>query len=71
MPQGKYYHPEIERMSRKALRELQSERLRWQIRRCLAKSEFYQEKFGKAGIQPSHIKTVDDLIHAPVVTKQE
>lgn len=71
MPKGKYYHPEIERMSRKALRELQSERLRWQIRRCLAKSEFYQEKFGKAGIQPSHIKTVDDLIHAPVVTKQE
>ncbi|MBA4424013.1 MAG: phenylacetate--CoA ligase, partial [Syntrophus sp. (in: bacteria)] len=49
MSRGKYYHPEIERMSRKEIRQLQNERLRWQIRRCLAKSEFYREKFRKAG----------------------
>jgi phenylacetate-CoA ligase len=71
MAKKKYYHPEIETGNRKTLRELQNERLRWQIRRCLAKSEFYQEKFKKAGIKPAHIKTVDDLIHVPVVTKQE
>jgi len=71
MSQGKYYHPEVETVSRKALRELQNERLRWQIRRCLSKSEFYREKFKKAGIKASHIKTVDDLVHVPVVTKQE
>ncbi|MCG6537576.1 MAG: phenylacetate--CoA ligase family protein, partial [Syntrophales bacterium LBB04] len=62
---------EIAKVSRKALRELQNERLRWQIRRCLGKSEFYREKFQKAGIKAAHIKTVDDLVHAPVVTKQE
>jgi phenylacetate-CoA ligase len=66
-----FYHPEIERMSRKALREMQNERLRWQIRRCLSKSEFYQEKFRKAGIKAALIKTIDDLVHVPVVTKQE
>jgi len=71
MSKKKYYHPEVETVSRRTLRELQNERLRWQIRRCLAKSEFYQEKFKKAGIKPAHIKTVDDLIHVPVVTKQE
>lgn len=71
MHQGKFYHPEIERLGRKAIRELQNERLRWQIRRCLAKSEFYQEKFRKAGLRASHIKTTDDLIHVPVLTKQE
>ena len=71
MRQAKYYHPEIEKVSRKALRDLQNERLRWQIRRCLGKSEFYREKFQKAGIKAAHIKTVDDLVHAPVVTKQE
>jgi len=71
MSQGKYYHPEVETVSRKALRELQNERLRWQIRRCLSKSEFYREKFKKAGIKAAHIKTVDDLVHVPVVTKQE
>ena len=71
MTQAKFYHPEIERMSRKAIRDLQNERLRWQVRRCLAKSEFYQEKFQKAGIKASHIRTVDDLVNVPVVTKQE
>jgi phenylacetate-CoA ligase len=71
MSKGKFYHPEIERVSRKALRELQNQRLRWQIHRCLAKSEFYRERFKKAGLRASHIKTVDDLVHVPVVTKQE
>ncbi len=71
MAKGNFYHPEIERISRKALRELQNERLRWQVRRCLAKSEFYREKFKKAGLKASHIKTVDDLVYVPVVTKQE
>jgi phenylacetate-CoA ligase len=71
MGKGNFYHPDIERMSRNALRELQNERLRWQVRRCLTKSEFYQEKFRKAGIKASQIKTVDDLVHVPVVTKQE
>lgn len=71
MGRGKYFHPEIERISRQDLRETQNERLRWQIRRCLAKSEFYQEKFKKAGLKAAHIKTVDDLVHVPVVTKQE
>ena len=71
MGKGNFYHPEIERMSRRALREMQNERLRWQVRRCLTKSEFYREKFRKAGIKASHIKTVDDLVHVPVVTKQE
>ena len=71
MAKENYYHPEIERMSRKDLRELQNERLRWQVRRCLAKSEFYREKFKKAGLKASHIKTVDDLVYVPVVTKEE
>lgn len=71
MSKGNFYHPEVERISRKDLRELQNERLRWQVRRCLAKSEFYQEKFKKAGVKASQIKTVDDLVYAPVVTKQE
>lgn len=71
MSRGKYYHPEIERMSRKEIRQLQNERLRWQIRRCLAKSELYREKFRKAGLKAAHIRTVDDLIHVPAVTKQE
>jgi phenylacetate-CoA ligase len=71
MGKTRFYHPEIERMSRLSLREMQNERLRWQVRRCLTRSEFYREKFRKAGVKASHIRTVDDLVHVPVVTKQE
>ena len=71
MNRGKYHNRDIEKMSRKEIRQIQNERLRWQVRRCLARSEFYREKFRKAGIKVSHIRTVDDLIHVPVVTKQE
>jgi len=71
MSRGKFYHPEVEKIRRKDLKDLQNERLRWQIRRCFAKAEFYREKFKKAGLKANHIKTVDDLIHLPVVTKQE
>ncbi len=71
MGRGKYYHPQIETISRKALREMQNERLRWQLRRCLANSDFYKEKFKKAGLKTAHIKTTDDLIHVPIVTKEE
>jgi phenylacetate-CoA ligase len=71
MSKRNFYHPEVEGMSRKALRELQNERLRWQVRRCLAKSEFYREKFKKAGVKVSQVRTVDDLVRVPMVTKQE
>ena len=71
MSRRKFFHPEIEGMNRQALRDLQNERLRWQVRRCLAKSEMYREKFRKAGLKAAHIRTVDDLVHVPVVTKQE
>lgn len=71
MSVGKFYHREIEKISRQELIKLQNERLRWQISRCLSKSEFYREKFKKAGIRAAHIRTVDDLVHVPVVTKQE
>ncbi len=71
MAKGKLYHPDIEKMGRKAIRELQNERLKWQVRRCLDKSPLYQEKFKKAGVKPSQIKTVDDLGHVPVITKEE
>ncbi len=65
------FDPGIEAMSRDALQELQTERLRWQVRRCFANSAFYREKFEKAGVEPGDIRTLGDLAHLPVVTKQE
>ncbi len=68
---AEFYHPEIETMSREALNKLQFERLKWQLNRCYQNSEFYREKFDRAGIKPQDLKSLSDLIKFPIVTKQE
>jgi phenylacetate-CoA ligase len=67
----KYYDREIETMSRKKLESLQLERLRWQVIRCYKNSEFYQEKFNRASVTPSDIKSLQDVRKIPYVTKEE
>jgi phenylacetate-CoA ligase len=67
----KFLHKEIETMSRKALNALQTERLKWQLRRCYKNSAFYREKFDKSSFSPSHIKNLKDLSRIPFVTKEE
>ena len=51
----------IEKASRKKLRELQLERLRWSVRRAWDKVPYYRKKFEQAGVKPSDLKTLADL----------
>jgi phenylacetate-CoA ligase len=67
----KYFEREIETMSRKKIEALQLERLKWQVRRCYQKSQFYREKFDKASFSPSDIKSLHDVVKIPFVTKEE
>jgi phenylacetate-CoA ligase len=67
----KYFEREIETMSRKKLEALQLERLKWQVTRCYKNSEFYREKFDQACITPSDIKSLQDIVKVPFVTKEE
>jgi len=67
----KYFHSEIETMDRSDLEKLQMERLQWQLNRCYEGSPFYRERFKKAGIKPEDIRSLDDVVHIPPVTKQE
>lgn len=66
-----YYDPEIETISRRALEELQLERLKRQLVRCYERSPFYRERFDRAGFDPYRVKQLSDLTYAPVVTKEE
>jgi phenylacetate-CoA ligase len=61
----------VETISRDELVELQSERLRWQVERCFESSALYRRKLGEAGAEPGDIRSPDDLIRLPVVTKEE
>jgi phenylacetate-CoA ligase len=71
MEGGKYFDPEIEAMDRSGLEKLQMERLQWQLKRCYELSPFYQERFKKAGIKPEDIRSLEEIIHIPPVTKGE
>lgn len=66
-----FYEPEIETISREAIGKLQLERLKWQVKRCYNDSEFYRERFDKAGLKPDDIKSLDDVEKIPIVTKEE
>lgn len=61
----------VETISRDELFELQSERLRWQVERCFASSTLYRRKLEEAGAEPGDIRSPDDLVRLPVVTKEE
>ncbi len=67
----KYFDPEMELMEREELEALQFHKLKLQMRKCYRNSEFYQEKFKKASIQPEDIRSLDDVTHLPFVTKDE
>ena len=67
----KYFYPEIETMDREELEALQLHELKLQLRRCHRDSEFYREKFKEANIKPDDIRSLEDMIHIPFVTKTE
>ncbi len=68
---GDFWDQRIERMARDELASLQLERLKWQVRRCYQKSEFYRERLDSAGVGPDSVRTLDDLRKIPFLTKQE
>lgn len=53
------------------LRALQESRLRATIAHACAHVPYYRDLFRRAGIQPDDVRTVDDLRHVPVTTKQD
>jgi len=67
----KYFDAELELMDREELEALQLYELKLQLRRCYRNSEFYREKFKKAGITPDDIRSLEDAVHLPFITKDE
>lgn len=67
----KYFEPKMETMNRGELEALQLHRLKHQLRRCYQGSQFYKHKFKEVGIKPDGIRSLDDVIHLPFVTKPE
>ncbi|MEG0467458.1 MAG: phenylacetate--CoA ligase [Mucinivorans sp.] len=65
------WNPTKECMSRQAMRELQSERLRQTVHRVYHNTPFYRAKMQELGLTPDDIRSVDDLHLLPFTTKQD
>lgn len=61
----------IEKASRKKLRELQLERLRWSLKRAYDRVPHYRRKFDAAGVKPKDLRTLSDLAKFPFTAKAD
>jgi phenylacetate-CoA ligase len=61
----------LETLPKDALRALQLERLQRQVQRCYQSSDFYRDRLDSAGVNPSQIRSLDDIGRIPVTTKDE
>ncbi len=65
------WQPEIEAMPREQLRQLQSERLVWQVKRMYEKVECFRKRMDEKGLKPEDIHGVEDLYKLPFSYKQD
>jgi len=66
-----YFTPWVECASRETMLGIQSSRLSDMVGRCYDNVPFYRQRLDEAGIQPHHIRSVDDLSKLPFTYKQD
>jgi phenylacetate-CoA ligase len=69
-PDGECWQPEIEKMPREQLRQLQVQKIKDTINVCL-NSPFYKKRLGELGITADSIQTPEDIRKIPFTTKQD
>lgn len=65
-----YLHKELETLTRTEIENLQLERLKKTIARCM-QSPFYQKRLAEHHLKPDDIRSLDDLSKIPFTTKQD
>ena len=67
---SEYLDEELETMSRQQIEQLQVERLKETVKRCM-NNPFYKARLEEAGVTPDNITSVDDIRRIPFTTKQD
>ena len=65
------WNEKIECISREELRALQSERLIELVKKVYNNVPFYRQKMDEMGINPSHIRSIDDITKLPFTYKTD
>jgi phenylacetate-CoA ligase len=71
LPEYEIRDPRYYTLPKAALRALQAERLRTQVRYVYATTPFWRRKFDAAGLTPDDIRGLEDLERIPFCTKAE
>jgi len=66
-----FWNREIETLPEKELKKLQLERLKRVVEVVYNKVPHYRKKFEEAGVKPSDIKTLEDIVKLPFTTKED
>jgi len=64
-------NPTIETLDRKALLELQNERLQIVVNQAYSNVDFYRRRFDEAGLSPDDIKSLEDLKRIPFTSRKD
>ena len=67
----KYWHEDIETMSREDMKKLQGERLVKQVHHVYEHVPYYRDLMDKKGVKPDDIQSVDDLHKLPFLSKAD
>lgn len=70
MSEKKYWDEKIETLPREELEKLQEKELKEILEFSYKNSEYYKEAFDAAGVKPSDLKTISDIMKFPFVDKQ-
>ena len=65
------FSPEIDKIDRKALREMQLERLKYTVHYAYENVPMYRRRFDEIGLRPEHIRTLKDIELIPYTTKDD
>jgi phenylacetate-CoA ligase len=65
------WNEHAETMPPEQLREQQGQALQQLVARAYANVAFYKEKMDRAGVSPSDIRSIDDIVQLPFTTKDE
>ena len=71
MSESPCWEPEIERMDREALAQLQLERLEATLTRTYRALPFYRRRMDEAGLDPDRVRAPEDLRRLPFTTKED
>ena len=69
--ENRYYQPEIETMPVEKIKELQSEKIRKQVKHVYENVPYYRELMEKKGVTPDDIHGIEDIHKLPFLTKAD